>query len=160
VARKVETITIDTPGRDMGKVFELTEMPATKAEKWAARALLALLRSGIEIPEDVASAGLAGVAAMGLKAFGGISFADAEPLLDEMMGCITVIPDPNRPFVKRPIRSDDDIEEVGTLLRLREEVLSLHLGFSISAYRSKSMAANQTVRPTLNTETSAAPSEQ
>jgi hypothetical protein len=154
--RKTAIITIDSPGRDFGKVFELTEMSATKAEKWATRALLALLRSGVEVPEDIASAGLAGVAAMGIKAFGGINYADAEPLLAEMMSCVVVIPDPSRPQVKRPIRTDDDIEEVATLLRLREEVITLHTGFSFQGVRSRLMTPASTQDALPNTKTSRA----
>jgi hypothetical protein len=154
--RKTAIITIDSPGRDHGKVFELTEMSATKAEKWATRALLALLRSGVDIPEDIASAGLAGVAAMGIKAFGGINYSDAEPLLAEMMSCVIVIPDPSRPQVKRPIRTEDDIEEVATLLRLREEVISLHTGFSFKGVRSRLMTPASTQDALPNTKTSRA----
>src|SRR3954449_6524728 len=141
MARKELTLTIDTPGRDVNKTFFIREMSATKAERWATRALLALLKSGIEIPDDIAQAGLAGVAAMGLRAFGGIDFADAEPLLAEMLSCVQVIPDASRPMVKRAL-IEDDIEEVSTLLRLREEVLSLHTGFSLRDFRSKLTAAN------------------
>jgi hypothetical protein len=154
MARKELTLTIDMPGRDVNKSFFIREMSATKAERWATRALLALLKSGIEIPEDIAQAGLAGVAAMGLRAFGGIDFSDAEPLLAEMMTCVQIIPDASRPMVKRAL-VEDDIEEVTTLLRLREEVLSLHLNFSIAAFRLKLTAANQTAaESSLNTETS------
>jgi hypothetical protein len=153
MARKELTLTIDTAGRDVNKTFYIREMSATKAERWATRALLALLKSGIEIPEDIAQAGLAGVAAMGLRAFGGIDFADAEPLLAEMLACVQIIPDPSRPMVRRGV-IEDDIEEVGTLLRLREEVLSLHLGFSIKDFRSRLTAANQTTGSSPNTGTS------
>lgn len=142
MARKELMLTIDTPGRDVNKTFYIREMSATKAERWATRALLALLKSGVEVPEDIASAGLAGVAAMGLRAFGGIDFADAEPLLAEMMSCAQIVPDISRPQVKRAL-IEDDIEEVTTLLRLREEVLSLHTGFSLRDFRLRLTAANQ-----------------
>lgn len=137
MARKVATIVIDSEGRDCGKVFQLREMPAMQAERWAMRALLALAKSGVEIPENIANAGLAGVAALGLKAFGGLDFADAEPLLIEMMSCVQIIPDPAKPQVVRFL-VDDDIEEVATLLKLRAEVFSLHTGFSIPGAPSKS----------------------
>ena len=129
MARKVATIVIDSEGRDCGKVFQLREMPAMQAERWA--------KSGVEIPENIANAGLAGVAALGLKAFGGLDFADAEPLLIEMMSCVQIIPDPAKPQVVRFL-VDDDIEEVATLLKLRAEVFSLHTGFSIPGAPSKS----------------------
>jgi hypothetical protein len=151
--RKELTLTIDTPGRDVNKTFYIREMSAMKAERWAARALLALLKSGVEVPDDIAAAGLAGVAAMGLRAFGGIDYADAEPLLAEMMACVQIVPDISRPMVRRAI-IEDDIEEITTLLRLREEVLSLHTGFSIRDFRLKLTAANQTTENSPNIGTS------
>jgi hypothetical protein len=151
--RKELTITIDTPGRDVNKTFYIKEMSALKAERWATRALLALLKSNVDIPEDIAQAGMAGVAAVGLRAFGGIDFSHAEPLLAEMLACVQIIPDASRPMVKRAL-VEDDIEEVTTLLRLREEVLSLHTGFSLRDYRLKLTATQSTDGNTPNTETS------
>jgi hypothetical protein len=151
--RKELTITIDTPGRDVNKTFYIKEMSALKAERWATRALLALLKSNVDIPEDIAQAGMAGVAAVGLRAFGGIDFSNAEPLLAEMLACVQIIPDASRPMVRRAL-VEDDIEEVTTLLRLREEVLSLHTGFSLRDYRLKLTATQSTDGNTPNTETS------
>ncbi len=109
-------------------------MPASQAEKWAAKAFLALAKSGVEIPEDIASAGLAGVASMGLKALAGMTFADAEPLMDEMFACVQIIPDPARPEVVRAL-IEDDIEEIATRLRLRKDIFALHTDFFTTAAR-------------------------
>ena len=134
MARKVQQVTIDAEGRDKGKVFIIREMPATQAEKWAMRAFLALAKSGVDVPEDVASSGLAGIAALGLRALSGLTFTDAEPLMDEMFSCIQIMPDPTRPDVVR-ILLEDDIEEIATRLKLRKEVLALHTGFFSAAAR-------------------------
>jgi hypothetical protein len=134
--RKSATVTIEAKGRDHGKVFQIDEMPASRAEKWATRAMLALTRAGVEIPENVGDMGMAAIAAMGLHAIGNLSFADAEPLLDEMMGCVRFIPDPSQPKVVRALL-EDDIDEVATRLFLRSEVVALHVGFSISGELSK-----------------------
>lgn len=135
--RKTKIVTIETENRDKGKTYLLTEMPAAQAEKWAARAFLALAKSGVEIPDDVAAAGLAGVAVSGLAALSRIDWRDAEPLLDEMMACVKIqeklltrVLDPNA----------EDIEEVATRLLLRKELLELHLGFSLAAKPSISPA--------------------
>lgn len=136
MARRTIDIRIETPGRDEGKVFRIREMSASQAERWAARALLALGHSGADIPDDIAAAGFAGVVSLGIRAFAAIPWEIAEPLLDEMMSCVSIMPDPSRPVVIRPL-IEDDIEEVMTRLRLREEVIALHVGFSISAYLSK-----------------------
>lgn len=128
MARKVLDFTITDPGRDIGKMFRLTEMPATQAEKWAAKAFLALARAGVEIPDNIASAGLAGIAAMGVKALGGMSFADAEPLMDEMFRCVQRVVDPANPMFARSL-VEDDIEEVATRLKIRMELFKLHVDF-------------------------------
>lgn len=133
MARKVQDYTADA-GRDQGKLFRLTEMPATQAEKWAAKAFLALAKSGVDIPDNIASAGLAGVAAMGVKAFGGMSFADAEPLMDEMMRCVQRVVDPSNPTFARAL-IEDDIEEVQTRLKIRMELFKLHVDFSMGVAR-------------------------
>ena len=140
MARKTATVTIEAEGRDLGKVFLLREMPASQAEKWAARAFLAMARSGIDIPDDLAGAGLAGIAAVGLKAIGGLGFAEAEPLMDEMFACIQIIPDPVRPAVVRAL-VESDTEEISTRLRLRKEVFGLHVDFSGLAAHLKSAQA-------------------
>ena len=44
MARKTKIVTIAAEGRDYGKSYLLTEMPALKAEKWATRAMMALIR--------------------------------------------------------------------------------------------------------------------
>jgi hypothetical protein len=134
MARKTKTIVVEAEGRDKGKMFVLTEMAPTKAEKWAFRAFLALAKSGVEIPDDLATSGLAGIAKVGLQAFSGLSFEDAEPLMDEMFEMIAIIPDPARPEIKRGYGGvgkliEDDIEEVSTRLLLRKEMFSLHTSF-------------------------------
>jgi hypothetical protein len=129
MARKVLTYTVTDEGRDLGKAFVLTEMSATQAERWGMRAMMALLKGDVELPEDAISGGLQALAAAGFKAFGKIDYADAAPLLDEMMTCVTFMPDPARPQVVRRLM-DDDIEEVVTRLRLRAEIFKLHVSFS------------------------------
>ncbi|PND34530.1 hypothetical protein C1I89_10110 [Achromobacter pulmonis] len=134
MARKQVTVTISAEGRDKGKVFVLTELPAYEAEDWAGRALFALMNAGVEIPDNIAEAGLAGVAAMGMKAIAKLPFDSAKPLLDSMMKCIQIQPSPS---VVRALVSDD-IEEVATLLTLRKQILGLHMDFSMAAAQSTS----------------------
>ena len=137
--RKTEIITITDDNRDKGKVFVITELPASQAEMWAARALLALSRSGVDIG-DVGDAGMAGIAVLGLKALGGMKFEEAKPLMDEMFACIQRQPDPTKPEIVRSL-IEEDIEEVATRVRLRAEVFSLHTGFSYSGMASKLTSA-------------------
>ena len=131
MARKVVTLVIDKPGRDVDKVFVLTEFPATQGEKWAARALIALARSNPSIPEDMASLGWQALASMGVEILSGINFTDAEPLLDEMMRCVKFMPDSNKPTILRDlgVGGVEDIEEISTIIRIRKEVFNLHADF-------------------------------
>jgi hypothetical protein len=140
MARKVARVTIVDEGRDKGKVFVLTEMPASRAEKWAMRALLAMSRSGVDIPNDAVQSGMLGVAAAGVQSLARLQFFEAEELMDEMFGCITIQPDPEIPTTTRPL-IEDDIEEVATRLKLRWEVLQLHVNFSVSGLLSRLRSA-------------------
>jgi hypothetical protein len=132
MARKELVLTITAEGRDKGKRFFIRELSAMRATRWADRALLALMHSGLELPDDVAGTGMAGIAAMGLRALSRLSFEEAEPLMNEIMACCQIMPDPAHPDVRRAM-IEDDIEEVMTIWQLRQEVLMLHLGFSMSA---------------------------
>lgn len=164
--RKTASVTITADGRDKGKTFFLSELPATEGERWAMRALSAIARSGVDVPPEIASAGMAGVATLGIRALMGVEFEEAAPLLDEMMGCVQIIPDTEVPDVRRPLveagpdGEGADIEEVATRLHLRSEVVALHVGFSIRAALSKLGAMFKTrLQNSSNTQTPAEPLE-
>lgn len=145
--------------RDVGKAFRITEMSAYDAEVWAQRALLAMAQSGVPISEEVIRAGLGAVTAVGLRALLTMGFADARPLLDEMMTCVEFIPDRSKADIAR--RPDaEDIEELSTLLALRAEVVELHTGFSIPVFLSNlGKAGLKTTAHTQTTPTSPGSSE-
>lgn len=114
--------------RDHGKRFIITEMSAYQAERWAARLTLAMMKSGLDVPEGASNWGA--ILAYGvMKGIGSLAWSDAEPLLNEMFSCIRIkeelIPEGRVP-------TEDDIEEVQTRLRLRQEVFELHAGFSVA----------------------------
>ena len=124
--RREKYITITSDNRDKDKTFYLREMSAVQAEKWAARALLAVSGPGTSIPQ----AGLASLADAGfnlLEMLGNIRWEVAEPLLDEMMTCV------QRKESGTCIRSlvPEDIDEISTIFTLRKEVLKLHLDPSL-----------------------------
>lgn len=128
MARTVSNYTVTDEGRDNGKVFVLTEMPASRAESWAMRALLALMAGGVEVPEGFERMGMAAMAEMGIKALAGLKWEVAEPLLAEMWECVQIMPDPSKPHVVRAL-IEQDIEEVATRLKIRGEIWKLHTGF-------------------------------
>lgn len=128
MARNSINYTVTDEGRDKGKTFLLTEMPASRAESWAMRAILALMAGGVEMPEGFENLGMAGMAEMGIRAISGLKWEVAEPLLAEMWSCVQFIPDPSKPHVMRNL-IEEDIEEIPTRLKLRMEVWRLHVGF-------------------------------
>lgn len=132
MARKTLTWEVDDKNRDEGKIFYITEMSATETEDWAINAFLALGNAGVEIPEDVAALGFAGIASIALTALGKVPFEHVKPLMDKMMACVKIIPDKAQLTVMRPL-IESDIEEITTRLKLRKMVFGLHADFFLPA---------------------------
>lgn len=151
MGRKTKEVTIAAEGRDKGKTFILTEMSAVQAEAWAARALGAMARAGFDVPEDWTTMGLLTFKLVGMQAFLAAKWEDIEPLLAEVMACVAIkehaFPD-GRELVEA------DIEEVATRAHLRDEVLQLHLGFSIAADLMGLLAAIREMDASSTTQTS------
>lgn len=158
--RKVELLAIEAEGRDHGKVFKLSEMPAYQGERWACRALLALGKRMPEMPDDLAQLGWMGIVQFGLHSFLSMDYEEATKLLDEMMTCVQFVPDASRPGTVSPLPIFEDIEEVATILKLREEVFKLHTGFSIAASLSNLGQAAVMMLHSAITATSPEPSAQ
>lgn len=131
MARKTARITINNEGRDKGKTFLLTEKPADEAERWAIRALLAMLQSGADISPDIVSGGMASLAAIGLHSLPGVPWETAEPLLAEMFECVGYEHVRGAPLQEIFGGLNSQIEEVETRLALRVAVIELHMGFSV-----------------------------
>lgn len=134
--RRTLTYTVTAEGRDKGKAFLLTEFPASRSEKWAIRALLALGKAGVEVG-DALTSGMQGLARLGYDVLTRADYEDIAPLLDEMMECVQSIPNPANQNVVRGL-IEDDIFEVATRMFLRMEVFKLHVGFSWAAGKSTS----------------------
>lgn len=165
--RNEAQVTITRDGRDKGKVFVIREMPAMQATEWFDRAMQFVARSGIDVPPDIFEHGPAGFAVIGIgaamSAVGRAAYPDVKPLLEELMGCVVSLRSPNTAVdITMPAAIMGQIEEVATILQLREEVLSLHLGFSLAARLSqfRTMAAMMMGASGPNTETSPEPSAQ
>jgi hypothetical protein len=138
--RKEIDVTIEAEGRDKGKVFHIREMPASKAEKWAMRAIMMAARSGLDTGQTLAM-GMQGIAMIGISALMTAHFDEAEPLLDEMMESITPKVIAGQAIAAERPLIEDDIDEVGTRLQLRSKWLELHLGFSLAGAPSTSTSA-------------------
>lgn len=160
MARRTKEVTIIAEGRDKGKLFVLKELPATKAEYLALQAMQLLIKSGaISGDDEVSEMGMQGLAIAGFQALGRIDPFQLKPLLEEMMTCVQGIkPDPvaNPSFI-RPL-TEDDIEEISTMLTLRMEIFSLHTGFSMPVVPSTGNSTPATAPASSNTRTSRPPS--
>lgn len=145
--RRSALVTIDDPkSRDAGKTFRVTEMSADAAERWAFRLLLAFANAGAKLPEGVLEAGMAGIQAtipglliQGIRSLAGLKYEDAQPLLDDMIRCAEFrAPGSTDTYFALTSAGMSQVEEVSTLLRLRYEFLTVHLGFSPADALSKS----------------------
>jgi hypothetical protein len=92
------------------------------------RALLALMASGVEVPEGFDRMGMAGMAEVGIRALSGLKWEVAGPLLAEMWSCVQIMPDPSKTHIVRNL-IEEDIEEISTRVKIRAEVWKLHTGF-------------------------------
>lgn len=120
-----KVITIEK-GRDAGKMFVVTEMPVTKADNWAMRAMFALANAGIDIGEVSPAMGMMGIGQVAIKALANIRADVGIPLLNELLDCAQFVPSGG---VARQIEMDSDVQDITTLLLLRKEALVIHIGF-------------------------------
>jgi len=144
MARKTKTVVIES-GRDNGKSFLVTEMPVTKADKWANTALLAMMRGGVDVggvnfdliantlmPSDApkidVSGGMLELARISIAGLGNVTETVGQSLLDQLIeDCVQVVPTGG---AARPMLSiDDEIEDLKTLWTLRKEAFILHIDF-------------------------------
>lgn len=140
--RRTATFTVTTEGRDKGKSFLITEQPADIAERWATRAFIQLANAGAKLPEGVLDDGMSGLAAtlpglivQGVRSLAGLTYnSEVETLLAEMMTCVQFVP-PGAGIPPQPLFSGSasQLEEIGTRLQLRMEVVKLHLNPSLAA---------------------------
>ncbi|MGZ8442538.1 MAG: hypothetical protein ACXWXZ_03980 [Candidatus Binatia bacterium] len=126
--RKTLTYTVTDEGRDKGKAFQITEMGASRAQRWARRTFSGMIRAGFEVPQEIVDMGIAGLFSMGFKSFFSIDDDRQDQLFNELMTCVRIIPDPAKPNVIRDL-IEEDIEEYVTRFKLEWEVINLHVDF-------------------------------
>ncbi len=130
MARRKQVVTITDPGRDKGKTFIVTEMPADVGERWATQAMFLLAQAGVTVPAGVQEAGMAGLAATGVDFLSVAQLrALQDPSLDEQWDYVEYQHNPQHPTQKLQTGELSQIEEIRTRSQLRQEVLKLHLGF-------------------------------
>ena len=146
MARKVETIIVSDEGRDKGKTFIITEMPALDGERWATTALSLLSNSGLNLPRGAENSGMAGLAASPL---GGLPALKAlqDPSLDAWWECVKYQHAPNQMSQKIFPGSACQIEEIPTVNLLRMKVLEMHTGFFSPENPSITGSRSETTHP-------------
>lgn len=130
MARKTKEVFIDS-GRDKGNIYVITEKSALESEKFFVKLLLSVGKN-TNLGEVIANQGsltaLANKEAI-LELLLSLDFDVAQELMNEMLTCVEFkyvikgITD-TRPLVK------EDIQDLSTLMKLREEVISLHVNFT------------------------------
>ena len=130
--------TVTAEGRDKGKIYHLREMPSVPAEAWFMRAMQMLIRAGIEVPSNIFEQGAQGFIIMGIGAcltgLGQAPYEDYKLLMDDMLTCLVGYQEAaGAPKITNFNQIMEQTEEVSTLVKLREEIISLHLGFSLAA---------------------------
>lgn len=141
MARKTKVVTIDS-GRDQGKSFLITEMAVTAADKWANKALLAMMRGGVDVGNiDFSSiqatitgqdidpmGGMLEIARISIAGLGNVTEEVGQELLDQLINdCVQVIPTGGS--ARQMLSIDDEIECPKTLWKLRKESFLLHIDF-------------------------------
>lgn len=122
------SVRVPMQGADHGKVFVITRMPAMEADQWGRHCLQAAIASGADIPGLDEDAGLAGLAAVGLGIFGAMDPQRMDGLIERLMRCVSVQPDPRNTAVRRPL-DESDLEEIPTVGWLQKEAFALHVDF-------------------------------
>lgn len=121
MGRRTTTYTVEMAGRDFGKCFVLTEMPARQAYEWAVRVLTAMINGGAPMPEDLRKAGWP---ALAIAAITGMRYLHGDDIIDfgnELMTCVKV-----REEKADRDRVESDIEEFATFALLQKAVFELH----------------------------------
>lgn len=124
MARKTCRVTIEADGRDKGKTFVVTELPALDIERWTVRLVLALGKNGVNLPGVQADSGFAGIAGVLWALMAQVSPEEAETLMAKMLDGLKI----DEGKIVRELVTDD-VEEPETLLQLRMAWVELHAGF-------------------------------
>ena len=136
--RREAAVVMTDNNRDRGKIYHIRELHAVPAEEWFIRAMQLLVRAGIEVPANILAEGAMGFVTMGIGAclteLSKAPHEDRKILMDDMMVCLVGYQEKaGAARIENISVILDQTEEVATLIKLREEIISLHLGFSLAA---------------------------
>lgn len=164
MGRRTVHLTVTGESRDVGGIVELREMSAYDATELCLRAMQCIARGGVDIPAEILQMGPQGIVVMGVGAviagLGKTPWYEVKPLLDALLTCLVSYQPPGAIMATRGLEAiKGQIEEPATFLWIYEEVVSLHLGFSLrdrlSSYRM--MVTMMMAEPTPDISTSMQP---
>lgn len=130
----VKQVTVVCPhdGADKGKRFVITRMSAVAADRWGRHCMQAAASSGGDIAGVAQGGGLAAVAAAGIGIFAAMDPARMDELIDQLLQCVQMQPDPANPAMLLPwavVSAGEQIEEIPTIGWLQKEAFVLHVDF-------------------------------
>ena len=148
--RKSEIITLTDNGET--RRFRITQMPATKAERWINRAMFLLTEASknVKLPKRKNDE-LKLEDAMTLLA--SVDYEKVEPLYNELIECCAYLPNGNDVGIQCTQETiDAQIEDVMSLYRLRMASAKLNFDFFMNALQSTPTIKNK-ITFTKNTRT-------
>ena len=130
---KQKTVTIEK-GRDKGKTFLITEMPAIQADEWAHRLVEQAAKSGIDLKNtdvlNLDTGSMAGMIEIGSAVFvtlGRIDYQTSRELkFDILNRCVQIVPTGGEP---RMCMWDQEIKDMQNFTILAAHAIGIHVDF-------------------------------
>ncbi|QEA11038.1 hypothetical protein ABSZL4_74 [Acinetobacter phage AB_SZL4] len=130
---KTKTVTIED-GRDKGKVFKITEMPAIQADEWAHRLLEQAANSGVNLKDvdvlNLDTKSMAGMIEIGAAVFtvlGRIPHEISRELKFDLLDrCVQIVPKSGEP---RMCMWDQEIKDFKNFTILAAHAIGIHIDF-------------------------------
>lgn len=121
-------------GRDKGKIFEIIEMPAMQADRWAHRLAHEATKSGLDLKAEkllnLNTESMVGWIEIGLVIWSVLGKIDYEIALDMkyelLKRCVQIVPSSGEP---RSVFWEDEIKDFKNFSLIAMEVIKLHSGF-------------------------------
>lgn len=123
-----------TSGRDKGKNFLITEMPAIQADEWAHRLIEQAANSGVNLKNvdvlNLDTKSMSGMIEIGAAIFsilGRIPYETSRDMKFELLNrCVKIVPTGGQP---RQCLWEQEIEDFQNFTLLAAEALKVHIGF-------------------------------
>ena len=128
--RKTEIIRLTDDGEE--RTFRITQMPATKAERWCNRAAFLLIGAGKNVKTD--NINLDEI----MKLIGSLDYEKVEPLYNELIECCSFVSG-NTEIQCTQDTIDAQITDPMNLYKLRVAALKLNFSFFTNALRSQGL---------------------